>query len=322
MTAASTAATVSTAASAAGMSGASAAAGMFAAPAASAAIAGPPATARRPSVVSGRIAAEPTRVRIAAVAPIDVGRVVARSPTPITATASPAWAVTTRRQSCEEQRCEDRHFSTTDKSYFHFDKPFSAWRLTNDTKIPVFNSEAVGDCAASGHLEQTIGAERPSRVPAGRDNQDCRDRQLRISTAAANQVVAVAAGFKPQLSNRGWIVNQLDAYKVEAGFQSFPRKRADHTEPNLAIPFATRPVSDFGPCAFRPPPAYRRASINSEAHQSDARRLAHSWNRRAWRPARPSVVPGESRTFRAPIAPDARSLLAARRRPGWRCPYG
>ena len=304
------------------MSAASAAAGMFAA---SAAIAGPPASARGPSVVRGRIAAEPTRVRIAAVAPIDVGRVVARSPAtpPTGTTASPAWAVTTRHQSCQEQRCEDRHFSTIDKSHFHFDKPFSAWRLTNDTKILLFNSEPVGDCAASGHLKQTIGAERPSRVSSGRHNQDCRDRQLRISTAAANQVVALAAGFEAELSNRGWIVNQLDPYKVGASFQSFPGKLADHTEPSLAIPFATPSVSDFGSCAFRPPPVYRRASINSDSHQSDARRLAHSsWNRRAWRPARPSVVPGESRTFRAPIAPDARSLLAARRRPGWRCPYG
>src|ERR1019366_5249952 len=105
-------------------------------------------------------------------------------------------------------------------------------------------------------------------------------------------------------------------------------KLADHTEPSLVIPFATLSVSDLESYAFKPPPVYRWSSLNSDAHQlyshqSDARQLAHpSWNRKAWRPARPSVVPGESRTFRAPIAPDARSLLAARRRPGWRCPYG
>ena len=207
------------AAAAAGMT--AAAAGMTAA---SAAIAGPPASARGPSVVSGRIAAEQTGARIAAVAPIDVGRVVARPPTtPPTGTSSPASVVTTRHQSCQEQRCEDRHFPTTDKSHFHFDKTFSAWRLTNDTKILLFNSEPLGDCAASGHLKQTIGAERQSRVSSGRHNQDCRDRQLRIATATANQVVAIATGLEAELSNCGWIVDQLDAYKVGGSFQSIPR---------------------------------------------------------------------------------------------------
>jgi hypothetical protein len=60
-------------------------------------------------------------------------------------------------------------------------------------------------------------------VSARGHNQDCRDRQLGISTAAANQVVTLAEGFEPELSNRGWIVDQLDPYKVGVSFQSFTR---------------------------------------------------------------------------------------------------
>ena len=60
-------------------------------------------------------------------------------------------------------------------------------------------------------------------MPARGHNQDRGDRQVGIATAAANQVVALAAGFEAELSNRGWIVDQLDAYKVGGSFQSFTR---------------------------------------------------------------------------------------------------
>ncbi len=234
MTAApSSAATVSTASAAtAGMSTASAAAGMSTTSAANAAA---PATARGKGLVSRSRAAKCASVSTViptatAPAAIDIGRVVARPTTPISGTAAPpsaatARAVTTRHQSCEEQRCKERHFPTADRSRFHFDKMLSDWRLTNDTKNPDFKSEPLGDCAASGHLEQTLGAQGPSRVSSGRHHQDRRDRQLRIATAAANQVVALAVGFEPELSNRGWIVDQLDPYiaGVGASFQSFTR---------------------------------------------------------------------------------------------------
>jgi len=211
---------------------ASATAGMSAASAANAAA---PATARGKGVVgrsrAAKFASASTVIPIAtAVAAVDVGRVVARPTTPPTAAsavtpASPARAVTTRRQSCQEQRRKERHFPSADRSRFHFDKMLSAWRLTDDTKISGFKSEPFGDCAASGHLEQTLGAQRPSRVSSGRHHQDRRDRQLRIATAAANQVVALAVGFEPELSNRGRIVDQLDPYIVGVGasFQSFTR---------------------------------------------------------------------------------------------------
>src|ERR1039458_3653162 len=94
--------------------------------AATAAIAGPATAARVPSVVSRSIAAiyrsAPT-VTATAVAAVDVGRVVARSATPPTVVpaiasaiasavtpASPARAVATRHQSCEEHRYNERHF--------------------------------------------------------------------------------------------------------------------------------------------------------------------------------------------------------------------
>ena len=222
---------VFTASATAGMSTASAA-GMFTASAANAAA---PATAGVKGFVSRSSAAKCASVFIVipiatAPAAIDVGRVVGRAATPISGTAAPisaapARAVTTRRQSCQEQRYKKRHFPTADKSRFHFDKMLSAWRLTDDTRIPVFKSEPLGDCAASGHLEQTLGAQRPSRVSSRRHHQDRRDRQLRIATAAANQVVALAVGFEPELSNRGRIVDQLDPYIVGVGasFQSFTR---------------------------------------------------------------------------------------------------
>ena len=219
---------VFTASATAGMSTASAA-GMFTASAANAAA---PATAGVKGFVSRSSAAKCASVFIVipiatAPAAIDVGRVVARPTTPPTAASAvtPARAVTTRRQSCHEQRCKERHFPTADKSRFHFDKMLSAWRLTDDTRIPVFKSEPLGDCAASGHLVQTLGAQRPPRVSSRRHHQDRRDRQLRIATAAANQVVALAVGFEPELSNRGWIVDQLDPYIVGVGasFQSFTR---------------------------------------------------------------------------------------------------
>src|SRR5208282_1764983 len=140
-------------------------------------------------------------------------------------------------------------------------------------------------------------------------------RQIKSSPArrASKPNAAIAAGSS---------INSTHT-KLGAVSKAFPGKLADQMEPSLAIPFATPSVNDFGSCTSKPPPVYRWASLNSDAHHSDAHQLAHSsWNRRAWRPARPSVVPGESRTFRAPIALDARSLLAARHRPGWRCPYG
>jgi hypothetical protein len=42
----------------------------------------------------------------------------------------------------------------------------------------------------------------------------------------------------------------------------------------------------------------------------------------AWQPARRFVVAAESRTSRAPIAPDAPLLAAERLLPGWRYPCG
>src|ERR1039457_1250206 len=177
-------------ASAAGMSAATSAAATVST---AAAIAGPATAARIPSLVTGRIAAPHTGAPFPAIAPVYVLLIVAipviarsvvtrTSPTPPTgASASPASAsvVATRHQSCQEQRSKDRHFPTADKSDFHFDKTLSAWRLTKDTKILLFNSEPLGACATSGHLKQTIGAERPSRVPSRGHNQD-RSEERRV----------------------------------------------------------------------------------------------------------------------------------------------
>jgi len=77
----------------------------------------------------------------------------------------------------------------------------------------------------SGHFQQTIRAERPSRVPASRHHEDCRDRSLPIAASPANQIVAVASSLKSDLGNRSRIVNQLDSYQVEFCFQGFPLTR-------------------------------------------------------------------------------------------------
>jgi hypothetical protein len=77
-------------------------------------------------------------------------------------------------------------------------------------------------CPASGHFQQTIRAQRPSRVPPSRHHQDCGDSSTLIAASAANQIVAFASSLESDLGNRSRIVNQLDSYQVEFSFQSFP----------------------------------------------------------------------------------------------------
>jgi hypothetical protein len=83
--------------------------------------------------------------------------------------------------------------------------------------------------ARSGQLQQTIRAQRPSSVSARRHHQDCRNRQLGVAAPPANQVVALAAGFEPELGNRRWIIDQLDSYKILVRFHKVPRKLANLT---------------------------------------------------------------------------------------------
>jgi hypothetical protein len=77
--------------------------------------------------------------------------------------------------------------------------------------------------ATSRQFEQAIRAERPSRAPARRHHQDCRDRSRSISASPADQIVAVASGLESDLGNRCRVIDQLDAYQIEFSFQSVPQ---------------------------------------------------------------------------------------------------
>jgi hypothetical protein len=67
---------------------------------------------------------------------------------------------------------------------------------------------------ASRQFLQAIRAECPPRVSARRHHQDCRDRHLRVPTAAAAKIITFAAGLEPDLRDRGRIVDQLDSNKI------------------------------------------------------------------------------------------------------------
>ena len=56
-------------------------------------------------------------------------------------------------------------------------------------------------------------------------------------------MVALATRFEPELGNRGWIVDQLDAYKVAVSFHSFPPKPPRSHGADFQIFFARRAVS-------------------------------------------------------------------------------
>src|ERR1700730_9951267 len=74
----------------------------------------------------------------------------------------------------------------------------------------------------SGQFQQTIRAQRPSRMPTRRYHEDRRDRFLCIAASPANQVVAVASSLESDFGDRSWIVDQLDSHQVEFSFQGIP----------------------------------------------------------------------------------------------------
>jgi hypothetical protein len=72
--------------------------------------------------------------------------------------------------------------------------------------------------------------------PASRDNQDSRDREVRIAASPADHPIARMACPRPILSYRSGIVDQLDANKVALGVQTAPQSVAPGNSLGDALP--------------------------------------------------------------------------------------
>jgi hypothetical protein len=122
---------------------------------------------------------------------------------------------------------------------------------------------------------------------------------------AATSTMFIVQQLCSQVSPNSQLIPGLSRFSVEES--GFPHRQFTRQGWKQASPEVRRTV---------------RLTHFADRPAKHARQPEHSWNRRAWRPVRPSAAPDESRTFRVPNAPDVRSLLAAWRRPGWRRPCG